>query len=177
MHLSRLATLPFIEANEELVMFGSYERTEALVHVMRRAPTPADAIAAFLDWGNMCDAPWRWRSQIADILRGCCAKISLPSVLASDSRQFYDSLPDLVPVYRGCEHGRERGLHWTTDKAVAEQFASGRRCVNPRPTLAQAQIPKQHVFAVFVDRDEHEIVLDPRRLRRLSIQGLSPRRG
>jgi hypothetical protein len=168
MDLRRLAALPFTEAKEELTMFGSYERTEALVHVMLRAPTPTDAIAVFLDWGNMCDAPWPWRSQIADILRQSCAEISLADALAPDARGFYDSLPDLISVYRGCERCRERGLHWTTDKAVAEQFAKGRRCVNKEPTLAQAQIPKRHVFAVFVDRQEHEIVLDPRHLKRLS---------
>jgi hypothetical protein len=33
-----------------------------------------------------------------------------------------------------------------------------------------AYIPKEHVFAVFLDREEHEIAVDPRRLRRLKIE-------
>ena len=170
MSVHKLSKLTFAEAWAELTIFGSYERTEAMVHVMLRAPTPAERMAVFLDWGNSCDAPWVWKSVIADMLRRSCSAITLADALPLDAQNFYDSPPDLISIYRGCERGRERGLHWTTDKAVAEEFAAGKRCVNPRPTLAQAQIPKQHVFAVFVDRQEHEIVLDPRRLRKLSVQ-------
>ncbi len=63
--------------------------------------------------------------------------------------------------------GRARGLHWTTDRTVAEGFAQGKRCIKPNPTLVHAEIPKQHIFAVLVDRQEHEIVLDLPRLRKL----------
>jgi hypothetical protein len=110
----------------------------------------------------------RGRSIIADMLRRACSEISLADVLPPDERSRYDALPDPVSVWRGCDQGRERGLHWTTDQAIAEQFASGKRCINPRPTLVSAQIPKRHIFAVFLERQEQEIVLDPRRLRRLS---------
>jgi hypothetical protein len=97
-----------------------------------------------------------------------CSKISLADVLSPDERSYCNALPDPVPVWRGCEQGRERGLHWTTYRVVAERFAGGLRCINPRPTLVSALIPKRHIFAVFLERQEHEIVLDPRRLRRLS---------
>lgn len=171
MNVSQLMSLTFAEAKHELRMFDSYQRTEAMVYVMWRATTPAEAVGVFLDWGNMCDAPWPWRSMIADILRGARAQISLADVLDLEARNFYDSLLDPVPVWRGCERGRERGLHWTTDRLVAEGFAKGKRCTNNQSTLVQAQIPKQHILAVFVDRNEHEIVLDPRRLRRLTNVG------
>ena len=160
--------LSFVETKAQLQMFGSYQRTEAVVYVMLRAPTRADAVKVFLEWGNVCDAPWAWRSLIADILRRSCAQAAIADALDSEARHFYDSLPRLIPVWRGCEQGRERGLHWTTSRAIAEKFASGQRCVNPRPTLVTAQIPKRHIFAVFAKRNEAEIVLDPRRLRRLS---------
>lgn len=169
-NLQRLLALPFDQAVHELGMFGSYERTEAMVYVMCSTQNATDQMKVFLEWGNMCDAPWRWRSIIADLLRRACSEVSVAEVLPPDARSIYDALPDLVSIWRGCEQGRERGLHWTTDKAVAERFAKGQRCVNRLPTIAQAQIPKQHVFAVFACRNEHEIVLDPRRLRRLSIQ-------
>jgi hypothetical protein len=83
------------------------------------------------------------------------------------ARAFYEALPDPVPICRGCDQGRERGLHWTTSRAVAEGFATGKRCLNAHPTLASAEIPKRHVIAVFVCRDENEVVVDPRRLRKL----------
>jgi hypothetical protein len=135
--------------------------------VMWRAPTAVDRLRIFLEWGNMCDAPWACRSAIADALRGI-PRACLAELLESDAHGFYDSLPELVPVWRGCERGRERGLHWTADRAIAEGFARGKRCLNKAPTLARAEIPKEHVFAVFVSRAESEIVLDPKRLRKLN---------
>jgi hypothetical protein len=169
MNLQRLGALPLDQASKELGMFDSYSRTEAMVHVMLSARDAAHQLGIFLEWGHRCDAPWPWRSIIADILRRACSKIRLADVLPPDGRSFYDQLPDLVSVWRGCERGRERGLHWTMDQATAEKFASGRRCINPEPTLARAQIPKRHILAVFLDRDESEIVLDPRRLRNLIV--------
>jgi hypothetical protein len=167
--LKRLLALPLDRASKELFTFDSYSRTEAMVYVVLSARREAaDQIKVFHEWGNMCDAPWSWRSIIADILRRACSKVSLAEVLPPEARGFFDALPDLVSVLRGCEQGRERGLHWTTSRATAEKFASGQRCINPRPTLVTAQIPKRYIFAVFDNRNEAEIVLDPRRLRRLS---------
>ena len=37
----------------------------------------------------------------------------------------------------------------------------------PEPVLASAIIPKEHIFFVTNDRSEKEVVLNPRRLRRL----------
>jgi hypothetical protein len=93
--------------------------------------------------------------------------VSLIELLDEAEHTFYVGLPHLVPVWRGCERGRERGLSWTTDRAVAEGFALGRRCVNKYPTLVRAEIPKQHIFGVFVSRRESEIALDPRRVRKV----------
>jgi hypothetical protein len=168
MNFRQLVALPLDQASKELGMFDSYSRTEAMVRVIFVARNAADRMRLFLEWGNMCDAPWPWRSVIADLLRKACSEISLAEILPRDARSFYDALPDPVSVWRGCEQGRERGLHWTTDRATAEKFAAGRRCTNPRPILVRAQIPKRHIFAVFLDRNESEIVLDPRRLRKLS---------
>jgi len=164
----RLDGLTFAEAAAKLREFDSYSRAVALVLVLCRSPTPADIIRVFLEWGNMCDAPWWQRSEFADQLRWAIRKVTLADYLEPSARTFYDALPEIIPVWRGCEAGRERGLYWTTDRSVAEGFAEGKRFSNERPTVVQAQIPKPHVFAVFVNRQENEIVLDPRRLRKLS---------
>ena len=128
--------------------------------------TPTAALQLFLDWGNMCDAPWPWRAVIARELRAACAKVQLIDLLGPDEQAFFDVLPASVPVWRGCQESRERGISWTTERQVAEQFAWGKRCINSRPTLVYAEIPKQHVFAVFMSRQECEIALDYRRLRK-----------
>jgi len=44
----------------------------------------------------------------------------------------------------------------------------------PPPTLVCAEIPKIHIFGVFCNRSEHEIVLDYRRLpKKLRFESLS----
>ena len=48
--------------------------------------------------------------------------------------------------------------------------AANKRCINRNPTLVSAYIPKEHVFGVFLNHKEHEIAVDPRRLRQLKIE-------
>jgi hypothetical protein len=163
-----LKGLTFAEAAAKLGEFDSYSRSVALAFVLCRSPTPSDTIRVFLGRGNVCDAPWRANAIIADCLRAALREVTLADYLGSTARTFYEALPAVVPVWRGCEKGRERGLHWTTERAIAERFATGQRCMNQVPTIAQALIQKPHIFAVFVDRKESEIVLDPRRLRKVA---------
>jgi hypothetical protein len=63
---------------------------------------------------------------------------------------------------------------------VAEAFATGHRGIRvPEPVVASAIIPKEHIFFATVDREEKEIVLNPRRLRKTLVEpfaGDSPQR-
>ena len=164
--------MPFTKARNSLLQFDSYERPAALALVLARAPTAADCLRVFLEWGCVCDAPWWNRSLIADFLRRACVETELVDVLGPDALFFYSDLPDSILIWRGCERGRERGLSWTTDRAIAEGFAIGRRTTNERPTLVRAEIPKKHIFAVFIERQESEVIVDPRRLRKVKTLGL-----
>jgi hypothetical protein len=163
-HLVREA--PLEEVSNYLWSFDSYARAGAMASVMVGSNAHR-CVQIFLEWGNMCDAPWPYRSTLANDLRRALAEVTLIELLQAAERTFYVGLPDLVPVWRGCERGRERGLSWRTDRPIAEGFARGKRCANKYPTLACAEIPKQHIFGVFLRRQESELALDPRRLRRL----------
>jgi hypothetical protein len=149
-----------------LIQFDSYARTEQVMWLLMLAPVRR-RIQIFLEFGNMCDAPWPYRTRIAEYLREARAESELIEVLGATERAFYEALADPITIWRGCEHGHERGLYWTTNKALAEDFARGKRCINKNPTLVTAEIRKQHVFAVFTSREEDEVVVDYRRLRRL----------
>jgi hypothetical protein len=128
------------DIGECLSRFDSYARAEALAVLMMFA-SPRRSLQIFLEWGNVCDAPWPYRAMIADKLRPSVAEVNLVELLEPVARDFYASLPDPVPVWRGCEQARERGLYWTTERAVAEGFARGRRCVNKHPTLVSGKFP------------------------------------
>jgi hypothetical protein len=88
-----------------------------------------------------------------------------------EQREFFDALPAQVKVFRGCSRLRVRGVAWTTDRTVAEGYARGHRTLRvSEPVVASAIIPKQYIFFVTNDRNEKEVVLNPRRLRRLMIE-------
>jgi len=86
---------------------------------------------------------------------------------------FYNALPDVITVFRGCSKERIRGMSWTTDVAVAEEFARGHRGMSPsNHAVAQARIPKSEIFTVLVHREEREIVLNPSELSEIKKFGL-----
>jgi hypothetical protein len=169
------------EIDDCLGKCSSYERTDRLGWIMVGAsPSPSEllersrrCLRIFLEWGNMCDAPWPWRSVFARALRAACSQIDLAEVLQPEARGWLLAAPPLVSVFRGCDRGRERGLSWTLDRSIAEGFAHGKRCSNTEPTLVAACIPKAHILGVFLTRDEAEIVLDPRRLRKVRIEPMA----
>ena len=164
---------PFDEMSAFLWTFNSCNRTEAMA-LMMILSSAERSLRIFLNWGNMCDAPWAFRSTLADQLRSAIARVELCDFLEPEERAFYSELPSLIAIWRGCERGRERGLSWTTNRTVAEGFAQGKRCINANPTLVSAAIPKQHIFGVFLDRDEWEVTVDPRRLRRFQSRAVAP---
>lgn len=78
--------------------------------------------------------------------------------------------PNLVRVWRGCSRERVRAVSWTLDKEVAAGFARGHRGISvPNPVLASAEIPKTAIFFLAHERQELEVVLDPRKLRSVFI--------
>lgn len=155
-------------AVHQLQLCDSYGRCARLALAMAMQQSPREQIALFLEWGNVCDAPWAYRSAYADMLRRALREVPLRDVRRAEERAWLDSMGPVIRVYRGCEAGRLRGLSWTTDLDVARGFAVSRRTVNKRPTLVSALIPKDHVLALFLDRQEYEVVVDPRRLRQVT---------
>jgi hypothetical protein len=73
-----------------------------------------------------------------------------------------------LQVFRGCSRARVCGIAWTMERTIAEGFARGHRGIRvPDPVVASALIPKDAIFFATDDRNENEIVLNPRRLRGL----------
>lgn len=101
---------------------------------------------------------------------------SAAEYLEGRNKEFYDSLPALVTIYRGCSLPFVRGMAWTTNRSVAEAFASGHRGIPVRDAvIATALIPKDAIFTVMTDRNEDEVVINWRRLRRLTTQAWQSR--
>ena len=88
-----------------------------------------------------------------------------PAILMDDEeRKLLDTLEDTVTVYRGVQSAKSNGVNamsWTLDKDTADWFAGryGRQgCVY------EAKIQKEHIYALFLGRNESEVIVDPKYL-------------
>jgi len=150
---------------------SSHIRTDKLIEAAWYEP-PEIWWPEFFDAWSMCDAgAWTWRSWLLFKFR-----TSQPAIpyLDDEDREFYDSLPELIEVWRGADRRTVRNFSWTTDKTTAEFFAVHRRGRAFRdPVIAHAFIRKADVFAAIGGQGEREIILEPRRLRKLTIESVA----
>jgi hypothetical protein len=123
---------------------------------------------AFMAAWSQCDVTWQHRTRLLQAMNTAQPALAF---LELSQRQFFDTLPSQVTVFRGCSASRVRAIAWTTSRAVAEGFARGHRGIPvPTPVVASAIIPKEHIFFVSDERAEKEIVLNPRRLREMLVE-------
>jgi hypothetical protein len=114
---------------------------------------------------SVCDDTWDLNDELIECLSFHYAQDYAWLHMDPEQRTFYEALPEIVTVFRGCSKERIRGVSWTTDGAVAQGFARGHRGMPPPdPVVAQARIPRSEIFTVLVDREESELVLNPSEL-------------
>jgi hypothetical protein len=147
--------------NKALLWENSTSRLSAMLKLL------ADALAEvfwpiFLVNWPICDATWNQRNALLSLLRKKSVLAPAVDYYDSDVRTFFDSLPNVVTIYRGCSRNRVRGISWTTDKGIAEKFAGGHRFIPvPDPVIVRSSIDRDWIFAVSVDRNESEVLIDP----------------
>lgn len=76
----------------------------------------------------------------------------------------FRSLDDMVTVYRGVtpyNAKNVKALSWTLNRDTAEWFAHR---FGEQGTVYEAQIQKEHICAVFLGRNEAEVIVDPKYL-------------
>lgn len=85
-------------------------------------------------------------------------------LMDEEEYDLFQSLGDVVTVYRGVttyNAQNVKALSWTLDLKVAEWFAHR---YGENGTVYEAQIEKENIYAVFLSRNEEEVIVDPERL-------------
>lgn len=151
------------------LLMNSENRLPAVLELIEQAPSSIFWPTFFTVWCS-CDDTWRHRKKLLIALRRQ-RKAALPIAFMSDAdRIWLDSLPDPIPVFRGCSRARAKGLAWTTDKHIAAGFARGHRSISVADAVVVAAMtPKSAVFAAITERKEQELVLYPARCHILSM--------
>jgi hypothetical protein len=112
----------------------------------------------FLHWWPDIEFPHRWEN-LADRLRDVHRAIPAYEFMSGSNRAFFDNLPNNIPIYRGASRKFALGISWTTDRSTAQWFA--RRYEKNNSTVFSGTVFKGHVWTVFTDRGESEILCDP----------------
>jgi hypothetical protein len=151
-----------IEAiNKALLWENSTSRLSVMLKLLANAPAEVFWPVFLVNW-PVCDETWNQRNALRSLSRKKAVLAPAVDYYDSDARTFFDSLPNVVTIYRGCSRNRWRGISWTTDEDVAASFAHGHRSIPvPDPVIITADIPREWILAVSVDRDESEVIVDP----------------
>lgn len=87
------------------------------------------------------------------------------ALMDDEDYQVFDTLPSEFSVYRGIStHGNTNGLSWTLNRETAEWFAKRFSFDGSKGTVIEATAKKEDVLAYFNDRNEQEIVINPKKL-------------
>jgi len=156
--------LPVVEQLKRIreQVFGigidSHTRLPALLRLIHDR-SPEVFWAALIATWDMCDDTWWSKPFLLDLMRN------------QEARPYIEPLQWPVRIYRGCSRPRVRGVSWTLDRKVAEGFARGHRGIRvPDPVVAEAVVEREAVFAILHERNEGEVLIDPRRLCKLVVQ-------
>jgi hypothetical protein len=149
------------EANldEELRRANSYSRLGVLVAAYREAKCRRKLGAWFAklrqEW-SCCDNVWFYAPELRNIFLD--NREHWGSTMDEAETRALRGLPATVTCFRGCGLRNLLGLSWTLSRAVAKRFPVLRRYRADYPLLVCAEVPRELVVAVKLDRNEKEVV-------------------
>lgn len=150
---------PSIEEMErELLLRDSYSRLPALIEMcsgLQLAGRESIGFVLLGKWWSVCDNVSEYLDDLASIMPEAGPVISM---MDAAERAEFESLPDVVTVYRGAGKVNRWGASWSLDKRVAMGFPSLQRYWQKYPMLYTAMVPKNRILAIKLDRGEQEVV-------------------
>lgn len=102
-------------------------------------------------------------------LKNYFKKCNKDALMEEDELEVYNSLPNVVTVYRGVtsyNNKKIKVLSWTIDPEVAKWFATR---YEQNGQVYTATISKKHILAYFGGRNEAEVIVDPSKLKDIEL--------
>ena len=94
---------------------------------------------------------------------------SAEDLMNLDERRKLAELPDEIEIYRGVtEKNKDNilAMSWTMKQETAEWFANR---FKGKGKVYRAKIRKEDILAVFLGRNESEVIVDPKNLKEISL--------
>ncbi len=99
-------------------------------------------------------------------------KESLFEYMSEEDLKMYNSFPEEITIYRGCDmkeldenHSYYLGQSWTISLEIAKWFAFTIGEDNESRDILEARISKKHILAYTGIRGEYEVIIDESKLR------------
>ena len=96
-------------------------------------------------------------------------KASAEDLMVLDERRKLAELPDEPEIYRGVTEKNKdniRAMSWTMKQETAEWFA---KRFGSKGKVYRAKVRKEDILAVFLGRNESEVIVDPKNLKEISL--------
>jgi hypothetical protein len=150
-----------------LCLLSSEHRAPEMVALLDHATAKQFWTVFIANW-HSCDDTWAVKDRLLCQLRKAAAGASVLPHYSAEQIAFFESLPEVVTVYRGCSRERVNGISWTINREVAKDFTRGHRGIYvPDPIIVTATVKKSEIMAVFVDRAEQEIICVAKEIRNI----------
>lgn len=148
---------------------NSYTRLSSLI-AMQFEVDSNDWLRLLGEWWTSCDdiserardeedfslwqSPFEWLAERPLDLRHL--------MMTQEELAALEALPPVLTIFRGCYAINKRGLSWSLDRSVAEGFPFKHRYTQEgQPLLVRAEVARDDVLMLKLDREEQEIVVPP----------------
>jgi len=179
----RAAESPAMKAARERLRFcNSYNRLDTLIvladifdgHLLE----PSEWLRLLGEEWSICDNIAQWSFALDDTPFSDLAEYPESwrhCMMTPDELAALNALPPLVTVWRGCYAHNKRGLSWTLDRDVAQRFPLLHRYRHVgQPLLIRAEVARDQILALKLDRNEAEVIAIRPKIRSISHIRLSP---
>lgn len=102
---------------------------------------------------------WQWHHLVEELMLS--DRPGRENLMDESERTFLAALPDELRVFRGHNEHNQFGWSWSLDPEKAMWFARRFASLSEEPAVSMATVSKEAVIAVFMGRNESEVVLDP----------------
>lgn len=159
----------------QLVTYGSHERLGPMLELLQHEPVDV-FWTVFLEEWPYCDNTRDWSRELGDALE--CRSKQKPAYdyMSDQDKAAFDALPVKITVYRGCSQYGMLGESWTLDRDIALKFTRGHRGIRTEdPYLYDAEISKNAIYLYCGARNEKEVLVNTRKLKKIHGTGYERR--
>ena len=127
-----------------------------------------------MDCWTMEEFPSRDKNVTIDEFVEFFEKMNIDYAMEEDERKVFDNLDEFVTIYRGTKSINEDeflyGLSWTLDVEQAKWFATRLDEIEGQSMLYKVVVPREEIFVYTNDREENEVIINPRNLYKYDIE-------